>query len=76
MRRSGMSHEEIDTVRWCHRVICRSGLGKAKMLDELRTRESSALVREYIEFVTSGKRGLSKRRGRKVGGTEAVAVEA
>lgn len=67
MRRAGMSRQDIDTVRWCHRVICRMSLIRSTLLETLGERGSSPLVREYIEFVATAKRGLATRRGRRIG---------
>jgi UDP-N-acetylglucosamine acyltransferase len=58
MRRGGMTRQQIDTVRWVHRTLYRSGIPPKTALEDLRERQNDPLVREYIEFVESSKRGI------------------
>jgi UDP-N-acetylglucosamine acyltransferase len=58
MRRSGMSREQIDTVRWVHRTLYRAGISPRAALEDLRERNADPLVREYIDFIESSKRGI------------------
>ncbi|MFO0826626.1 MAG: acyl-ACP--UDP-N-acetylglucosamine O-acyltransferase [Phycisphaerales bacterium] len=69
MRRAGMSRDDIDAARWCYRIICRSGLMPKQAIERLRERENLPMVREYIDFLSSAKRYVATRRGRRVGGT-------
>lgn len=64
MRRSGMKREDIDTVKWAYRTLVRSRLPPKSALKVLRERGDDPLVREYIEFVASSKRGICLARGR------------
>lgn len=64
MRRSGMSSEQIDTVRWVYRTLYRSGYTLARAIVDLKTRHDDPLVSEYIAFVESSKRGLCAGRPR------------
>jgi UDP-N-acetylglucosamine acyltransferase len=59
LRRSGASPEMIDDVRWAHQVICRRNLSIKSMIDTLREREDHPIIRDYIEFIESSKRGVS-----------------
>lgn len=58
MRRCGMTREQIDTVRWVHRTLYRTGISPKAGLEDLRERQSDSLVREYIDFIESSKRGI------------------
>ena len=58
LRRSGLSREEVDDVRWAYRVIARGGRTAASTIEALREREDRSVVREYIEFIEGTKRGL------------------
>ncbi len=64
MRRSGMERHDIDTVKWVYRTLVRSRLPPKSALRVLRERESDPLVREYIEFIETSKRGICLARGR------------
>ncbi len=64
MRRSGMSRSDIDTVKWVYKTLVRSRLPPKSALNVLRERGSDPLVREYIEFVETSKRGICLARGR------------
>lgn len=64
LRRSGASPETIEDVRWVYKTLYRRGLSLTTALRELHTREQSDIVREYIEFIESSKRGICSHRGR------------
>ncbi len=64
MRRSGMSREDIDTVKWVYKTLVRSRMPPKRALNVLRARGDEPLVREYIEFIESSKRGICLARGR------------
>jgi UDP-N-acetylglucosamine acyltransferase len=69
MRRGGMSGDQIDTVKWVHRTLYRTGRSPKAALELLRERESDTLVREYIDFIESSKRGICPARGKAIRGT-------
>jgi len=69
MRRSGMTREQIDTVRWVFKTLQRSRLPLPARVAELRTRAGDPLVDEYIAFITSGKRGIVPGEGTTVRGS-------
>jgi len=69
LRRSGMAREDIDIVRWVYRTLYRSGMTPKRALEVLRERTDHALVREYIEFIESSKRGICPARGKAIRGT-------
>jgi UDP-N-acetylglucosamine acyltransferase len=70
MRRSGMTRQQIDTVRWVHRTLYRSGVAPKTALEDLRQRGDDPLVREYIDFVESSKRGICHNNPRAIRGLE------
>ncbi|MHC5062571.1 MAG: acyl-ACP--UDP-N-acetylglucosamine O-acyltransferase [Planctomycetota bacterium] len=58
LRRSGMSREDIEDVKWVFKVVYRRKLGlreAARVLMEKRTRP---IVREFIDFIDESERGL------------------
>ena len=69
LRRSGMPADDIDTVKWVYRTLYRTGVSPKKALDTLRERADQAIVREYIEFVESSKRGICTARAKAVRGS-------
>ena len=76
MRRSGMSRDQIDTVRWVYRTVMRSGLPPKAALVSLRERAGDPLVDEYIRFIETAKRPIIHGTGRAARGavSEAAAV--
>jgi len=58
MRRAGLDSQSIDDVRWCHKILCRSGMTPASAVVVLRERDDRPLVREIREFVEAAKRGI------------------
>jgi UDP-N-acetylglucosamine acyltransferase len=68
LRRSGMPARDIDTVKWVYRTIYRGGVSPKKSLESLRERADHPLVREYIEFIESSKRGICPAKGKAVRG--------
>ncbi len=71
MRRGGMSSEQIDTVKWVHRTMYRTGVSPKAAIELLREREDDPLVREYIAFIETSKRGICPARGKAIRGTGA-----
>ncbi len=69
LRRSGMASEDIDMVKWAYRIIYRSGLAPRQIVPALREREDHPIIREYIEFIETSKRGICPARGKPVRGT-------
>ncbi|MFG0330733.1 MAG: acyl-ACP--UDP-N-acetylglucosamine O-acyltransferase [Phycisphaerales bacterium] len=52
LRRSGMSHDEIDRVRWAYRVMFRERRTKSSMIEALRERADEApALREIVDFL-------------------------
>lgn len=64
MRRAGHPRAEIDAVRWCFKVLVRSGLPPKTAVERLEERGDEPIVREMIDFVRSSKRGICTGRGR------------
>jgi UDP-N-acetylglucosamine acyltransferase len=64
MRRGGMRREDIDTVKWVYKTLVKSRLPPKQALEVLRERAADPLVREYVEFIESSKRGICLARGR------------
>jgi UDP-N-acetylglucosamine acyltransferase len=58
LRRSGASSEQIDTVKWIYRMLCRQAITPKKALEIFRQRADQPLVAEYIQFIESSKRGI------------------
>jgi acyl-[acyl carrier protein]--UDP-N-acetylglucosamine O-acyltransferase len=58
-----------DTVKWVYRTMYRSGIHAQEALDSLRERTDHPLVREYIEFIETSKRGICPAHGKKIRGT-------
>jgi UDP-N-acetylglucosamine acyltransferase len=64
MRRAGHPRSEIDAVRWCFKVLVRSGLPPKTAVERLEERGDEPIVREMIDFVRSSKRGICTGRSR------------
>jgi UDP-N-acetylglucosamine acyltransferase len=64
LRRQGATSATIDTVRWVHQTICRSGLLLKNAVEVLRSRAGDPLVDEYLAFIAASKRGVATARGR------------
>jgi UDP-N-acetylglucosamine acyltransferase len=75
LRRSGATPEKIATVRWVYRMVYRSGATPQQALELLRERAGDPIVDEYIEFITSSKRGICHGAGRATRGTAARATK-
>lgn len=58
MRRNGLTQHQIHTVRWVYRVLYRSGGTPQQAIPQLQARADDPLVREYLEFIQSSKRGI------------------
>jgi UDP-N-acetylglucosamine acyltransferase len=69
LRRSGMPSEDIDTVKWVYRTLYREGVPPKKALETLRERGDHPIVREYVEFIESSKRGICPAQGKAIRGT-------
>lgn len=70
MRRQGATASQIDTVRWIHQTICRSGLLLKSAIEVLRSRAGDPLVDEYLAFIAASKRGIVTTRGRTSASTD------
>lgn len=68
LRRSGMPSAEIDVVKWVYRTLYRQGVSIKKAVEMLRERADHPLVREYIEFIETSKRGICPAQGSLVRG--------
>jgi UDP-N-acetylglucosamine acyltransferase len=64
MKRSGHTHDEVDTARWVFRLICRSNLTIAQARREMETRRDNPLVEEYLVFMDNSTRSLCTSQGR------------
>ena len=69
LRRSGMSREQIDEVRWVYRTLYRAGLSIKQALEVIRERADSPIVGEYVRFIESSDRGICPARGKAIRGT-------
>jgi len=69
LRRGGFARDEIDDVRWAYRVLCRQNLSMTTAIEALRARSDRPLIREYIDFIESSKRGIATGRPRPARGT-------
>jgi len=69
LRRAGSTAEEIEDVRWVYKTLYRRGLSLKAAVEELRSREDRPLVREYIAFIETSKRGICHGAGRPARGT-------
>ena len=58
LRRSGMSQDDIESVRWVYKTINRRGASMKSALEEMKTRAENPIVREYIEFIESSTRPI------------------
>ncbi len=69
MRRSGMSRDEIDAVKWVYRTLYREGYTINDAVEELKSRAGEPLIDEYIAFIESSDRGICDARGRAIRGS-------
>jgi UDP-N-acetylglucosamine acyltransferase len=58
LRRSGATRDTIECVRWVFKTLYRRGLSLKSALDELRQRQETPIIREYVEFIETSKRGI------------------
>ena len=58
LRRSGMSQEDIEAVRWVYKTINRRGKSLKSALEEMKTRAKEPIVKEYIDFIESTDRAI------------------
>ncbi|MHC4108803.1 MAG: acyl-ACP--UDP-N-acetylglucosamine O-acyltransferase [Planctomycetota bacterium] len=68
LRRSGLSRDDIEDVRWVYRTLYREGRSTKSALEALRQRGDRPLVAEYIAFVESSERGICSGKGKAVRG--------
>lgn len=69
MRRSGMTRDAIDDVRWVYRTLYRQNASLKSALQRLRDRAERPIVAEFIEFIESSRRGICTARGNRKRGT-------
>ncbi len=69
LRRSGMSREQINEVRWVFTTIYREGLSLKGALEKLKERADSPVVAEYIAFIEASERGICPGSGKAARGT-------
>lgn len=58
LRRGGYSREQIDTVKWVYKVLCREQHALTTAVERLRERADEPIVREYLNFIAASKRGI------------------
>ncbi|UCD76816.1 MAG: acyl-ACP--UDP-N-acetylglucosamine O-acyltransferase [Phycisphaerales bacterium] len=63
LRRSGMSREQIEEVRWVYRTLFREGHTVKHALELLKERSDSDLIQQYIQFIESSERGICRGQG-------------
>lgn len=76
MRRSGASREDIEEVRWVFKTLYRRGLSLKSALAELQDcydRKKRPMIAEYIEFITTSRRGICQGTGKAARATAAKA---
>ncbi len=69
VRRSGLSSDDIEDVRWVYRTLYREGRTTKSALEVLRQRCDRPLIAEYVRFIESSQRGICPGRGRTLRGT-------
>jgi len=69
LRRSGMSREEIEDVRWAYRTLYREGRSMKAALEDLKQRAERPIVAAYIAFIETTQRGICPARGKAARGT-------
>jgi UDP-N-acetylglucosamine acyltransferase len=68
LRRQGVPREQIDDVRWIYRMLYRRGMSVNRALEALRERSDRPMVREYIEFIETSRRGICPAHGKRTRG--------
>jgi len=58
LRRAGFPREQIDTVRWVHRILYRSGLSFGSAKERIAERRGEPMIDEYLRFFAASKRTL------------------
>jgi UDP-N-acetylglucosamine acyltransferase len=61
LKRAGLCHEEIRTIKGAYRLLYLSGLKESEALSRIETEFPSAHTRHFIEFVRGSKRGICRR---------------
>lgn len=74
LRRSGADPATIDAVRWVYRTLYRRGTTPRSAMAILRGRLDQPIVREYVEFIESSRRGICP--ARDVSGRRGVSHQA
>lgn len=72
LRRAGMSPEDRLAIKRAFTILYRSKLNVSQAVERLK-QDSSALVREFTEFIEASKRGVCRCRGRSVAGGDDAA---
>lgn len=62
MRRSGFTREQIEDVRWIYRIVCREDHSMTRVLELLKERGDSELIKQYVEFIEASDRGICRAR--------------
>ncbi len=76
LRRSGASRDDIENVRWVYKTLYRRGLSLQSALGEMRARlerDEQPLIGEYIEFISTSKRGICRGVGKAARGAATAA---
>ena len=58
MRRSGMSRDDIDDVRWVYRILCRQGLSVRSAVERLQERVGRPRVDAALAFIEGSSKGI------------------
>ena len=69
LRRSGMSAEDIEDVRWVYKVMYRQGLTPKLAVQEMKKRADRPIIADYITFIKQSQRGCCPARGKATMGT-------
>lgn len=69
MRRSGMARDDIDHVRWIHRLAAREGLLPRRLFERLRERADVPIVARYLAWFEASERGWATARARATRGS-------
>lgn len=75
LRRSSASPEVIDDVRWVYKTLYRRGLSTKSVVAELQARyerDGRPIIAEYIEFITTSRRGICPGTGKAAYGAAPV----
>lgn len=70
LRRSGMSEEDIEEIRWVYKVMYCKGLSPKFAVKEMKKRSDRPIIADYINFIEQSKRGCCPAHGRAALGNE------